>query len=63
MKIVEGTPPRWVFDYILKPIFFVLILLGVKVTMTSSVGKVTVYNAKGEKWKWLKQGDKDGKEM
>lgn len=56
MKMVRGTPPRWIFDYVLKPASFVLVLLGVKVTMTNNVGKVTVYNAEGEKWKWLWKG-------
>lgn len=45
--------PWWFFDYMVRPVAFVLILLGVKVTLGKSDGTEKVYNAKGERWKWL----------
>lgn len=46
----------WFFDYVIKPLVFLLVLLGIEATLTMSDGKKITINKKGEKWHWLREG-------
>lgn len=56
MKDLTLSVNWWFFDYIVKSITFLLILFGLKVTLTMSDGKKITINKKGEKWHWLREG-------
>ena len=53
MKITKTVSPK-MYDYLIKPLAFLAILLGIETTCGFSDGSEKIYNSKGERWKWLK---------